>query len=85
MGFQFGINKDLTEYAHQVQWQDAHKCLPAVDITVLEVWKDDKRVSYLLVDEKTNKPLKDVTAGYEACAVAIDAFKLIKDSENYED
>ena len=77
MGFQFGINESLTDYAHKEQAQWGHSPLPAVDITVLEVWKDDERQSYLLVDEKTNQPVKEAN-GYEACAAAIDFFKLAK-------
>lgn len=77
MGFQFGVNESLTEYAHKEQPQWGGEPMPSVGITVLEVWKDDERVSYLLVDEKTNQPMKE-SNGYEACAAAIDAFKLSK-------
>ena len=83
MGYQFGINKSLTEYAHQKQWQTADKFLPPVGITVLEVWKNDKREVYLLIDEKTNNTI-DEQFGYEAAAVAIDKFKLLKISEKNE-
>ena len=76
-GYRFGINKDLTEYAHQKQWQTANTYLPPVNITVLEAWKDDKLETYLLVDEKTNQAIKEAQ-GYEAAAVALDAFKLIE-------
>lgn len=79
-GFQFGINEALTKYAHDKQPQWGTSVLPSVNITVLEVWKDDRRVAYLLVDEKTNRPIKEAS-GYEACACAIDAFKVIKQME----
>lgn len=76
LGYQFGINSSLTEYAHKEQnnWDNI---LPAVDITVLEVWKDDKFITFLLIDEKTNKELQD-TNGFEAAAVALDKYKLAK-------
>lgn len=83
MGFQFGINKSLTEYAHKEVVQDAHSSLPAVDITVLEVWKNDQRVSYLLVKDGTNEPVDD-QQGYEAAAVAIDKFRLLVQAEACE-
>lgn len=83
MGYQFGINESLTEYAHQKQWQAADKFLPPVSITVLEVWKNDKREAYLLIDEKTNNAI-DEQFGYEAAAVAIDKFKILKISEKNE-
>ena len=40
LGFQFGINESLTEYAHKKQPQWGGSSLPSVKITVLEVWKD---------------------------------------------
>ena len=83
MGYQFGKNESLTKYAHQEQLQWGGSSLPPVNITVLEVWKDDKRVAYLLVDEKTNAAI-DEQSGYEAAAVAIDKFKALKISECYE-
>lgn len=76
LGYQFGINKSLTEWAHEEQ-NNWGNIMPSVDITVLEVWKDNKCESFLLVDEKTNKPI-DEQIGYEAAAVAIDKWKLIK-------
>ena len=76
MGFQFGIDEELTNYAHREVVQTATKSLPAVKITVLQVWKDDKLVSRLLVDEKTNKPIEE-RADFEAAAVAIDKYRLI--------
>lgn len=82
-GYQFGKNESLTEYAHQEQLQWGGSSLPSVNITVLEVWKDDKRVAYLLIDEATNNPI-DEQYGYEATAVAIDKFKALKISERYE-
>lgn len=82
-GYQFGKNESLTEYAHQEQLQWGGNSLPPVGITVLEVWKDDKREAYLLIDEKTNEAI-DEQHGYEAAAVAIDKFKLLKVSEKYE-
>lgn len=83
MGYQFGINESLTEYAHKKQWQTSDKFLPPVSITVLEVWKNDKREAYLLIDEKTNNAI-DEQFGYEAASVAIDKFKLLKISEKNE-
>jgi len=83
LGFQFGINESLTEYAHKKQPQWGGSSLPSVKITVLEVWKDDKNISYLLIDEDTNEPIKEAE-GYEATAVAIDMFKTIKQSELIE-
>lgn len=59
-GFQFGINKSLTDYAHKEQPQDATHSLPAVKITVLEVWKDNKHISNLLIEDDTNKVLREV-------------------------
>jgi len=80
MGFQFGINKDLTKWAHDEQ-NNWGNIMPSVNITVLEVWKDDVRQAYLLVDEKTNEPIQDCN-DYEAAAVAIDKYKLLyKSSE----
>lgn len=76
LGYQFGINSSLTEYAHKEQ-NNWGNILPAVDITVLEVWKDDKFITFLLIDEKTNTELQD-TNGFEAAAVALDKYKLIK-------
>ena len=83
MGFQFGINESLTKYAHDEQPQWGGSSLPGVGITVMEVWKDDCRISYLLVDEKTNEPVKEAQ-GYEAAAVVIDMFKALKQSELIE-
>lgn len=84
MGFQFGIAEDLTKYAHerQEQWGNSH--LPSLDITVLEVWKDDRLNAYLFIDEKTNQPVKEVTHGYEAAACALDAFKAAKLADEIE-
>ena len=79
-GYQFGINKDLTEYAHKEQ-NNWGNILPSVDITVLEVWKDGELVSYLLVDEKTNKEI-DEASGFEAAAVALDKWKLAEQSDD---
>lgn len=76
-GFQFGINTTLTQYAHT-----GHDNLPPIDITVVEVWKDDKRMAYLLIDEKTQQPVKEVDSGYEAAGCAIDALKFIKQTES---
>ena len=80
LGFQFGIDESLTKYAHDEQPQWGGSSLPGVKITVLEVWKDDKKISYLLIDEDTNEPIKEAQ-GYESAAVAIDMFKAIKQSE----
>lgn len=75
MGYQFGIDYSLTEYAHKTQYNGGNE-LPSIGVTVLQVWKDDKCVAYLLIDEKTNKAI-DEQQGYEAAAVAIDKHKLI--------
>jgi len=83
LGYQFGINESLTKYAHDKQMQSANTYLPGVKITVMEVWKDDKLVAYLLVDEKTNQPLKEAQ-GYEAAAVDIDAYKILAQSKQLE-
>ena len=80
-GYQFGIDKSLTDYAHKEVIQSATTSLPPVKITVLQVWKDDKHITNLLVDEKTNKVLQECH-GFEATAVAIDKFKLIKQMSN---
>ena len=66
-GFQFGINHTLTKYAHGYK----------LKITTLEVYKEDKLVSFLLVDEETNEPIKDCQ-GIEAAACAIDAYHALK-------
>ena len=83
LGYQFGINKSLTDWAHQEQ-NNFGNIMPSVDITVLEVWKDNKLETYLLIDEKKNKEI-DEAQGYEAAAVAIDKWKLVKKTEKYED
>ena len=75
-GYQFGINDSLTEYAHKEQ-NNWGNILPPIDVTVLEVWKNDKRISFLLVDEKTNTEI-DEAFGFEAAAVALDKYKLAK-------
>lgn len=79
MGFQFGINEPLTKYAHDEQ-QNWGNPFPPLDVTVLEVWKDGDRVSYLLVDEKTNEPIREAV-GYEACACVLDALKALKQTD----
>lgn len=73
-GFQFGVDKSLTEYAQTEQY-NAGNVLPAINYHVLQVWKDDKLVTRLIVDSKTNEPVKDV-AGFEACAAHLDMMKL---------
>lgn len=80
LGYQFGINKSLTDYAHKEQ-NNWGNIIPPIDITVLEVWKDGNFVSYLLVDEKTNTELQDCK-GFEDAAVALDKYKLVKKTEN---
>ena len=82
MGYQFGINKSLTEWAHNEQ-NNWGNILPGIKVTVLEVWKDGNLVSFLLVDEETNQAI-DEAAGYEAAAVAIDKHKLIVKSNNID-
>ena len=66
-GFQFGVNDNLTKYAH--------KC--GVTITAVEVWKDGRIVTMLLMNEETNEAMKECN-GFEAAAVAIDAFAALK-------
>lgn len=47
----------------------------------IEVWKDNVRQAYLLVDEETNEPIQDCN-DYESAVVAIDKYKLLyKSSE----
>ena len=75
-GFQFGINRSLTDYAHKEIVQSATTSLPPIKVTVLEVWKDGRRISFLLIDEETNQPI-DEASGFEAAAVAIDKHKLL--------
>lgn len=82
-GYQFGKNEALTEYAHKEQLQWGGSSLPSVNITVLEVWKDDKMEAYLLVDEATNATI-DEQYGYEAAAVAIDKYKLLNKSNEFD-
>ena len=76
IGYQFGIDTFLTDYAHKEQ-ENSGNLLPAVDIGVLQVWKDDKLIAYLLIDEENNIAI-DESIGYEAALVAIDKYKLIK-------
>ena len=80
MGFQFGINESLTDYAHKKQLQSANNYLPPINVTVMEVWKDDKLVTYLLVDEKTNEPI-DEAQSFEAAAVALDKHKFLAQAQ----
>lgn len=75
-GFQFGINKSLTDYAHKEIVQSATTSLPPIKVTVLEAWKDGRLSSFLLIDEETNQPI-DEAFGFEAAAVAIDKHKLL--------
>lgn len=82
LGYQFGIADDLTEYAHKEQ-QNYGTTLPPVKITVLEVWKNDKRESWLLMDELTNSPI-NYYDNFEACAAAIDIYKLKIKSKSLE-
>lgn len=83
IGYQFGIDTSLTDYAHNEQ-ENSGNPLPAVNISVLQVWKDDKLVAYLLIDERNNIAI-DESIGYEAAAVAIDKYKLIKKFGNSDD
>lgn len=77
LGFQFGLNKDLTEYANKEQLQCGGSSLPALKgWKVLEVWKNDERITYLLIDDKGNGMGEN--GGYEAMACKIDAYKLIE-------
>ena len=77
MGFQFGINETLTNYAKSEQPQCLGNALPPVDITVLEVLKDDEFKTFLFVDNKTKKELCDVY-GLGAAAAKIDIYKIEK-------
>ena len=74
LGYQFCIADDLTEYAHKEQ-NNWGNILPPVKITVLEIWKNDTRAGWLLIDEETNDVLKDY-ADFEATAVGIDQYKI---------
>ena len=73
-GFQFGIDKSLTEYAQTRQFNAGNE-LPAIPYHVLQVWKDDKLVSRLIVDSKTNEPVADMP-GFESIAARLDMMKL---------
>ena len=77
MGFQFGINETLTNYAKSEQPQWGGNALPPVDITVLEVWKDNEFTTFLFVDNNTTKELRDVY-GLGAAAAKIDIYKIEK-------
>lgn len=79
MGMQFCKNESLTNWAHTEQNNWGNK-IPAVNITVLEAYKDGKFEAYLLIDEETNEPINEYFE-YEACAVGIDILKLKKKSE----
>ena len=83
LGYQFGINTSLTEYAHKEQnsWGNI---LPSIKVSVLEVWKDDKFQTFLLVDEKTNKEI-DEAVDFESAAVCIDKWKLVKKTDDIEE
>ena len=72
-GFQFGINESLTKYAHE---KNVVANLPGVDITVLEVWKDDRRVA-LLFQNKKGEVIDEVTSGFESAACKLDAYKML--------
>lgn len=73
-GFQFGVDKSLTEYAQTEQY-NAGNVLPAINYHVLQVWKNDNLITRLIVNSETNEPVKDV-AGFEACAAYLDMMKL---------
>ena len=73
-GFQFGIDKSLTEYAQTSQFNAGNE-LPAIPYHVLQVWKNDKLVSRLIVDSKTNEPVADMP-GFESIAARLDIMKL---------
>ena len=74
LGYQFGIADDLTEYAHKEQ-HGYGGTMPSVKITVYEIWKNDQREGWMLIDENTSDPLEDYD-DYEACCVGIDKYKL---------
>ena len=82
LGYQFGINTSLTEYAHKEQ-NNWGNILPPVKISVLEVWKNDIFETFLLVDEETNKEL-EAQNGFEEAAVAIDRWKLLEKSKKLD-
>lgn len=83
LGFQFGIDESLTEYAHKELEQWGGNVLPALKVTVLQVWKDDYHVSNLIVDEETNEPIKECF-GFEATACMLDALKVLEKSKENE-
>lgn len=78
-GYQFGVDESLTKYAKTSQFNAGNE-LPAIPYHVLQVWKDDKLVTRLIVDTKTNEPVFDEN-GYEACAAKLDMMKLKAKSE----
>lgn len=81
LGFQFGLNKSLTEYANKEQLQYGNGVLPALyGWKVLEVWKDNNRITYLLLDNEGKE--RGENSGYEAMAYKIDAYKLLEQSKN---
>lgn len=81
MGYQFGINKSLTEYANKEQLNYGGSTMPSLKgWKVLEVWKDDTRITYLLVDDK-GKEIAD-SGGFEAMACKIDMYKKTKQFGN---
>ena len=84
MGFQFGINESLTKYAKSEQPQWGGSALPPLDITVLEVWKDNEFKTFLFVDNKTKKELCDVY-GLGAAAAKIDIYKIEKRFKENDD
>lgn len=73
-GFQFGVCESLTKYA---QKSDDSSGLPGVDLTIIEVWKDDRRVA-LLFQNKKGEIVAEEGTGLEAAACKIDAFKAVK-------
>lgn len=82
-GYQFGIDESLTHYAKTSQYNAGNE-LPGINYHVLQVWKDDKLVTRLIVDSKTNEPVDDV-AGFEAVAAKLDLMKLKIKNEKKED
>lgn len=73
-GFQFGLCESLTKYA---QKDDPVTGMPGVKLTIVEVWKDDRRVAYLFQNEK-GEVVAEETHGLEAAACKIDAFRALK-------
>ena len=79
-GYQFAVNKYLTDFAQTVQ-ENWDIQMPPVDMSVLEVWKNNNFYAYLIVDSKTNEEI-DRAFDFDAVIVKLELYKLNK--RNYE-